>query len=114
MIKRTDKFTGEVREYCTTFNALVRLLGKAEAKIIQNSKEDYKSLNFALYKAATEHKTVYGEDVRHPEGKVPAFYGMEEEISKKLETKNSRLVAAYKSDWLFDRLFEWLKEFING
>jgi len=109
VVKRTDKFTGELGEYCTTFNALVRLLGKEEAKIIQNSKEDYKGLNFALYKAATEHKTVYGEDVRHPNWKVPAFYGMKKEIAKELESKNSRLVAAYKSDWLF----EWLKEFLN-
>ena len=64
MIKRTDRFTGEVGEYCTTYNALVRIVGKEEAKIIQNSKEDYKSLNFAIYKAATENKIVYGKDVR--------------------------------------------------
>ena len=74
MIKRTDRFTGEVGEYCTTYNALVRIVGKEEAKIIQNSKEDYKSLNFAIYKAATENKIVYGKDVRHPKWKVPAFF----------------------------------------
>lgn len=108
MIKRTDRFTGEVGEYCTTFNALVRLLGKQEAKIIQKSK-GYKNLHFALYNAADEHKIVYGEDVRHPNWKVPAFYGMKEEMAKKLESKNSKLVAAYKSDWLLD----WLKEFLN-
>lgn len=108
MIKRTDRFTGEVGEYCTTFNALVRLLGMQEAKFIQESK-GYENLHFALYRAANEHKTVYGEDVRHPKRKVPAFYGMKEEIAKELESKNSRLVAAYKSDWLF----EWLKDFLN-
>ena len=109
MIKRTDRFTGEVGEYCTTYNALVRIVGKEEAKSIQKSKEVYKSLNFALYKAATEHKTVYGEDVRHPNWKVPAFYGMKKEMSEELESKNSRVVAAYKSDWLF----EWIKDFLN-
>lgn len=108
MIKRTDKFTGELGEYCTTFNALVRLRGKTEAKIIQKSKV-YKDLNFSLYNAATEHKTIFGEDVRHPNWKVPAFYGMKKEISEKLESKNSKLVAAYKSDWLFN----WLKDFFN-
>ena len=107
-MKRSDRFTGEVGEYCTTFNALVRLLGKQESKIIQESK-GYKNIHFALYNAANEHKTVYGEDVRHPKWKVPVFYGMKEEIAKKLESKNSKLVAAYKSDWLFD----WLKEFLN-
>ena len=106
MIKRTDRFTGEVGEYCTTYNALVRIVGKEEAKIIQKSKEVYQSLNFALKKAATEHKTVYGEDVRHPNIKVPAFYGMKKEMFEKLENKKSRVVAAYKSDWLF----EWIKE----
>ena len=109
MIKRTDRFTGEVGEYCTTYNALVRIVGKEEAKIIQNSKEDYKSFNFALYRAATEHKTVYGEDVRYPNWKVPAFYGMKKEMSEKLESKNSRVVTAYKSEWLF----KWIKDFLN-
>lgn len=109
MIKRTDRFTGEPGEYCTTFNALVRLLGFEDAKSIQKS-EGYKNLHFALYEAADEHERVYGEDVRHPNRKVPAFYGMKEEIAKKLESKNSKDVAAYRSDWLFD----WLKEFLNG
>ena len=109
MIKRTDKFTGEVGKYSTTFNALVRMLGKQEARSIQQSKEVYKDLNFALYKAASEHKVVFGEDVRHPNWKVPAFYGMKKEMAKQLENKNSKLVAAYKTDWLY----EWLKEFLN-
>ena len=106
MIKRTDRFTGEVGEYCTTYNALVRIVGKEDAKIIKKNKKVYKSLHFALKEAATEHKTVYGEDVRHPNIKVPAFYGMKKEMFEKLEKEKSSVVSAYKSDWLF----EWIEK----
>ncbi len=107
-MKRSDKFTGEVGEYCTTYNSLVRILGREEANEIKNS-QGYKNLHFAIYNAASKHKTVFGESVRHPKWKVPAFYGMKKEMAKELESKNSRLVSAYKSDWLF----KWLKDFFN-
>ena len=108
-MERSDKFTGEVGKYCTTYNSLVRILGRKEADSLKENGGVYKKINFALHNAANKHQIVYGESIRHPKYKVPAFYGMKKEMAKELENKNSRLVSAYKSDWLF----EWLKDFFN-
>ena len=36
-MERSDKFTGEVGKYCTTYNSLVRILGRKEADSLKEN-----------------------------------------------------------------------------
>ena len=110
MLLRTDKFTGKVGEYCTTYNALVRLTSQAEANEIRENSEIYKNLNFAIANAANDYLEDYGENVWHPNRKVPAFFGMKNEIAEELKSKNRSVVNAFNTKWLFTFLDNILKK----
>ena len=110
MLLRTDKFTGKVGEYCTTYNALVRLTSQAEANEIRENSEMYKNLNFAIANAANTHLDKYGENLRHPNKKVPAFFGMKNGIAEELKDKNKSVVNAFKTKWLFAFINNLFKE----
>ena len=110
MLSRTDKFTGEVGEYCTTYNALVRLTSQAKANEIREYKDFYRTLNYNISNSANNHLDKYGENLRHPNRKVPAFYGMKDKIAEELERKNGDKIFAYKTKWLFSYLNSLFKE----
>lgn len=82
-INRNDLFTGKLGTYNTTFNALVRKLGMSKANEIRQNKELYKDLNFTISGNANKAYHTTG-NVRHPKFKVPAFYGMKQEIFETL------------------------------
>lgn len=106
---RNSNFTGQVGEFNTTYNSLVRMFGKTKADELKLNKELYKNLNFFINGEANSSDK-NGKDVRHPKVKVPAYYGMTEEMKEKLSQQRKSYVNAYKSEWLQNKINEFLKE----
>jgi hypothetical protein len=70
-------------------------LTRKEADSLKENGGVYKKINFALHNAANKHQTVYGESIRHPKYKVPAFYGMKRLIFGLIHSPPSKLVVVY-------------------
>tara|TARA_S200002703_G_scaffold120502_1_gene106331 strand:+ start:706 stop:1452 length:747 start_codon:yes stop_codon:yes gene_type:complete len=105
---RNSNFTGQIGEFNTTYNSLVRMFGKTKADEFKLNKELYKDLNFFINgEANTSYRN--GENVRHPKFKVPAFYGMGEELYKELAPQRKAYVSAYKTEWLESKINEFFK-----
>lgn len=116
MIKRNTHFHGEIGQYNTVWNTLVRTLGEQKAMRIKSSNPElYKSLALHVNTAANSSYRNQGLNVRHPNWKVPSFYGMKEELKEKLKKQKKHMVLAYESKWLEDIISEWLltKNLIN-
>jgi len=106
---RNSNFTGQVGEFNTTYNSLVRMFGKTKADELKLNKELYKNLNFFINgEANSSYKN--GKNVRHPKFKVPAYYGMTKEMKEKLSQQRKSHVSSYKSEWLQNKIDEFLKE----
>ena len=103
MSLRSDKFEGQTGKYNTVFNALVRRYGYKIAKYIQQS-SNYEIICQDLTRLAKYWKDHKNQNVTHPNYKVPAWYGMTEEVKEKLKNENKRLVTAYETDWLNNQL----------
>ena len=107
---RNSNFTGQTGEFNTTYNSLVRMFGKTKTDEFKLNRETYKELNFYLNSEANlSFKD--GNNVRHPKFKVPAYYGMTEEMYKKLSLQRMAYVAAYKTKWLENKINEFLSKY---
>ena len=106
---RNSNFTGETGEFNTTYNSLVRMFGKSQTDKLKLNKELYRDLNFFINgQANASYKE--GKNVRHPKFKVPAFYGMKEEMYKELAPQKKAYVSAYKTEWLQNKINEFLSQ----
>lgn len=109
MNKRNTRFDGNLGEYNTVWNTLVRNLGKTKASDFKRySRERYKRLAIEINSSANEYLNLYGINVRHPNVKVPSFYGMTEGLKEKLKEEKKHMVLAYKSEWLDSKVKEWI------
>ena len=104
---RNSNFTGQTGEFNTTYNSLVRMFGEPKANELKSNKELYRDLNFFINKEANvSYKK--GKNIRHPKFKVPAFYGMSEELYAELAPQRKAYVSAYKTEWLEGKIKEFL------
>ena len=94
--KREPKFNGDRGKYNTLCNEVVRQLGEKEAKSLRNQKEIYAEMSMVVSNLANDEE----EQILYPKGKVPAFYGMKDEIKEQLDSTSSSRVNAYLSTWL--------------
>lgn len=109
MKKRNTLFHGELGEYNTVWNTVVRLLGTVEAgDVKRNLPETYKNLAMYVNSRAVDCYKMEGVNVRHPDWKVPSFYGMKEDLKEKLKEEKKHMVLAYDSEWLLHTVREWL------
>lgn len=105
---RNSNFTGQTGEFNTTYNSLIRIFGKAKTNELKSNKELYKDLNFFINKEANVSYR-NGKNVRHPKFKVPSF-SMSEEMYKGLAPQRKAYVSAYKTEWLEDKIKEFLSK----
>ena len=109
MRKRNTLFHGELGKYNTVWNTVVRLLGTVEAgEVKKNLPETYKNLAMYVNSRAVDCYNIEGVNVRHPDWRVPSFYGMKEELKVKLKEEKKHMVLAYDSEWLLLTIKEWL------
>lgn len=109
MKKRNTLFHGEFGQYNTVWNTIVRLLGESQAREVRNKlPETYKSLAMDMNTLANRSYKEDGVNVRHPDWKVPSFYGMKEDLKEKLREEKKHMVLAYDSRWLYVNVREWL------
>ena len=104
---RNSNFAGQLGEFNTTYNSLVRMFGKTKTDELKSNKKLYKDLNFFIYGEAEVSKK-NGEDVRHPKYKVPAFGGMNQKLYRELAPQRKAYVSAYKTEWLEGKIKEFL------
>ena len=112
MRQRNAEFNIDRDKYNTVFNEIARQLGgqKEAQEFRENNKEHYSKICLEISKSADNDKV----NVRHPNWKVPAFYGMSEEIKEQLKNNSSNYVSAYLSTWLKDKIeFILSKELSN-
>ena len=105
---RNSNFTGQIGEFNTTYNSLVRMFGKTKTDELKSNKKLYKDLNFFIYGEAKVSKK-NGEDVKHPKYKVPAFDGMNQKLYRELANQRKAYVLAYKTEWLEGKIKEFFK-----